>query len=211
MTRFVALNNSRSLLSAEGKALLAGELDDADTPGLGNLPPPDRLVRIRADFAVARIRAHGGAPDLYWFLERRSDGWSVVGMRALALTGVVAELRRLLRAQPTRTAQEEVTLRNAELTLSPDRGLLAWAAAHRALLAQVRAAPGSPEANRAVKAAGGNYSRVENGIVFLSIGGILDNEVGFLLPLAGPPPAMDDSNYIWVEPAVDGWYLFKTT
>ncbi|MET1112932.1 MAG: hypothetical protein ABWX67_15555 [Allosphingosinicella sp.] len=212
MSRFVTLNNARGLGSAEGKALLAGELDGADTPGMGELAPADRLVRIGADSAVARIPATaGGAPDLYWFLARRGDGWSLVGMRTLALTGIVAESRRLLRALPTRTAEQEADLRNAELTLAPDRELLAWAAAHRALLAQVRAAPGSAEADRAVKAAGGHDARREGGIVFLSIGGILDNEVGFLFPLAGPPPMMDASGYIWIEPAVDGWYLFKTT
>lgn len=212
MTRFVALNNARGLASPEGKALLEGELDDVDTPGLGTLPTPDRVIRIREGAAVARTAANAsGSPDLYWYLEKREEGWALVGMRALALVGVLAELRRLLRAQPTRSAEEELSLRNAELTLSADRELLAWAAAHRQLLAQVRAAPGSPEANRAVKAAGGTYSRVEGGILFLSIGGILDNEVGFLLPLAGPPPAIDDSSYIWIEPAVDGWYLFKTT
>lgn len=212
MARFVALNNARGLQSAEGKALLAGELDRVDTPGIDVLPPPDRLVRLGANSAVARIPAHaGGSPDLYWFLEKREEGWSLVSMRALALTGVIAELRRLLRAQPTRTTEEEATLRNAELTLSPDRQLLAWAQAHRGLLAQVRAAPGSAEANRAVKAAGGNYSRLEDGIVFLSIGGILDNEVGFLFPLGGKPPAVDESSFIWIEPAVDGWFLFKTT
>jgi hypothetical protein len=212
MARFVTLNNARGLASAEGKALLAGELDSADTPGLGELAPADRIVRIGADSAVARIPAGAdGAPDLYWFLERRDGGWSLVGMRTLALTGVLVEMRRLLLAQPSRTADEEAILRNAELTLAPDRKLLAWAAAHRQLLAQVRAAPGSAETERAVRAAGGNRSWREGGNVFLSIGGILDNVVGFLLPDAGPPPAMDSSGYIWIEPAVDGWYLFKTT
>jgi hypothetical protein len=212
MTRFVSLNNGRRLASEEGKALLAGELDEVDTPGMGQLSAPDRLVRTGADSAVARIPANAdGAPDLYWFLERREGSWSVVGMRTLALTGVVVELRRLLRAQPSRTADEETVLRNAELTLAPDRELLAWAAGHRELLAKVRAAPGSAATDRAVQVAGGNRSRLEGGIVFLSIGGILDNEVGFLLPLTGRPPTMDAGGYIWIEPAIDGWYLFKTT
>jgi hypothetical protein len=50
------------------------------------------------------------------------------------------------------------------------------------------------------------------GVVKVTIGGILDNSVGFLHaadPASVPP--IDPSEHIWIEPVGDGWYLFKTT
>jgi hypothetical protein len=51
-----------------------------------------------------------------------------------------------------------------------------------------------------------------SGCVEFIIGGIVDNSVGFMfVPDGLSPPPIDPSNYIYVEPAVDHWYVFKTT
>jgi hypothetical protein len=212
MARLVALNNSRRLNSAEGKALLSGELDRMDFAGSGTWSAPDPIVAIGADGAVARLSDPAGLfADSYFYLRRGSAGWTVYAYRTLALTGVLEELRRLLKAAPSRSPEEERSLRNAELVLARDRELIAWAQAHRDLLDRARAEPGSAAVARELESAGGTGVRVEEGRTIVSIGGILDNEVGFLFAPDGRPPPIDPSRYIWVEPIGDGWYLFKTT
>jgi hypothetical protein len=50
------------------------------------------------------------------------------------------------------------------------------------------------------------------GCVFLSLGGILDNEVGYLFaPPSCEKPEMTPSHYILIEPIAPSWYLYKTT
>ena len=45
-----------------------------------------------------------------------------------------------------------------------------------------------------------------------TIGGILDNSVGFLYLVAPEaPPQIDPGEYIWVEQIAVDWYLFRTT
>jgi hypothetical protein len=102
-------------------------------------------------------------------------------------------------------------LRNIELVLASDSELLAWRKSHRALLERARAAPSSPEVQRELREAGASRVGVENGLTIVSIGGILDNVVGFLWAPEGRVPSISPSEYIWIEPAGDGWYLFKTT
>jgi hypothetical protein len=212
MERLVALNNSRSLKSPEGAALLSGELERWGSAGHGEWPLADRVIAIGVDRAVARLTAPTGEySDDYFYLRRDGDGWTIYAYRTLALTGVLVELRRLLKAQPSRSPEEERTLRNAELILAPDRGLIAWAQAHRDLLERTRATPDSTEIGRELEEAGGNRVRVEDGRTIVSIGGILDNEVGFLFAPDGRAPAIDPDSYIWIEPVGGGWYLFKTT
>ena len=210
--RMVALNNTAALRSAEGKALLAGELKGFASAGSGILPAPDKVFRTGPLSAVARVPALAGAnPDLYLFLDGGRSGWRLTAIRSLALTGVLEELIRMDDAAPSNDPEERDAIRNAKLTLSSDRELLAWAQEHRALLAQARAEPRSAELERALKAAGASRVREEDGLLIISVGGIIDNEVGFLLPTSGRVPAISPSTYIWIEPAADGWYLFKTT
>jgi hypothetical protein len=212
VSRFVALNNIRALQSDEAEGLLAGEFSRLRLQGGGDLPEADKVLVITEAKAVARLPAReGGNPDLYLYLERAPGGWRLVAWRTLALTGLLAELRRQLQLLRDRTPDQEEALRHTQLVLAPDRTLLAWAMEHRALLDRCRAEPGSPAVARALKAAGGNGIRVEDGITFVSIGGILDNEVGFLFAPEGRLPGIDQSHYIWIEPAREGWYLFKTT
>lgn len=210
MARFVALNRGRALQSAEGKALLAGELDTLDFAGAGELPEPDRVFATGEGKAVARIPAvEGGEPDLYFYLEKGTNGWNIVAYRSLALTGVLQELVRLYDLAPDPKLEDDV--RNARLVLSPDRTLIAWARQHGDLLDRARAAPASAEVERDLKAAGAHRAYVEEGRVIVSIGGILDNVVGFMWAPEGNVPAIDPSSYIWIEEAGGGWYLFKTT
>src|SRR3712207_5975374 len=53
--RFRALSDARQLDSAEGRALLTGELEQVTGPSVGPLDAPDRVLLIGADRAVARV------------------------------------------------------------------------------------------------------------------------------------------------------------
>jgi hypothetical protein len=210
--RLVELNNSRALQTPEGQALLTGELDDVASPGDGVLPVPDKIVRTAAGKAVARLPgAAGERPDIYLYLEDAGQGWQIAAFRSLALAGLLAELIRRDALAPSQDPAIRASVRNAELTLSTDQALLQWAEMHQELLNRVRANPASPDLEREIKAAGASGVSQEHGAIVVLIGGVLDNEVGFLLPLSAPLPPIDGHHYIWIEAAIKGWYLVKTT
>jgi len=229
LERLLALNAASHLNGPEGRALLTGELASLDRPSIGPLVPPDALVALTGGKAVARIPAHGDdAPDLYLYLRQGPDGhWTIEAARTLALTGLTRELRRMLRAIPHRTADLEAGLRNAELTLASDQALRTWFAENRASLERLRGiAEGggtppdevervveSPQVTRLLGDLHAILVRISHvGVVSVTIGGILDNSVGFLhAPNPAVVPAIDPSDHIWIEPVGDGWYLFKTT
>ena len=225
-----AVGRLRSLGSVAGEnSLLSGELAEAQIAA-GALGPPDKALMLEEGRAVVRLPASGSEPDIYLHLRQESERWTIHALRALALPRFVVELRDRLRALPARTAELDQRLHNLELTLSSDAELRAWFAAHQAALERLRSlayagggsgrtmADGSrtietPEAAQALRelhALGLTVS--PGGTVTVTIGGILDNSVGFLHS-ADPDavPAIDPSDHIWVEALGDGWYLFKTT
>jgi len=51
----------------------------------------------------------------------------------------------------------------------------------------------------------------KDGNVDVSIGGILENGVGFLYCPENSPPGIDPSSFIWIERVADKWYLYRTT
>ena len=209
MALLLDLDRRSALQSAEGRALLAGELDRVDAPTFGDLGAPDKIQMVAPATAVARIPANGSHPDLYFFLTNTS-GWTITAARSLALTGLLQELIRLDEANPSKDPKVRQSVKNARLTLATDRELLAWAGTNRALLERARTAPDAPGVEAALKEAGANRAYRDGAAVHVSIGGVLDNEVSFLWT-AGAPPAMDPHSYIWVEAAGSGWYLYKTT
>jgi hypothetical protein len=50
-----------------------------------------------------------------------------------------------------------------------------------------------------------------DGSIEFTIGGMLDNTVGFIYSPKDAPPQIDGWRYIWVEKLAAGWYLFRTT
>lgn len=50
-----------------------------------------------------------------------------------------------------------------------------------------------------------------DGSIEFTIGGMLDNTVGFIYSPKDAPPQIDGWRYIWVEKIAAGWYLFRTT
>jgi len=47
--------------------------------------------------------------------------------------------------------------------------------------------------------------------VHVSIGGLADNEVGFVLADGELGLTISSDDYIWIEPLAGGWHLFRTT
>jgi hypothetical protein len=133
---------------------------------------------------------------------------------------VLGELRSTLRQISVRTEEQERTLGNVELTLATDAALRRWFEEHRPEMERLRAAAGqaqgrieTPEVNSLIAQLHLNSLTVApDGIIRASIGGLVDNEVGFLFA-ADPDlvPAINPSDHIWVEPLGGSWYLFKTT
>ena len=227
--QFRSLNARSALNDPEARALLDGELTRLSRASLGELPESDRIVALADGRAVARLPARSEtAPDGYLYLVRGPDSrWRITAYRALALMGVPTELRRLLRAAPSLDAEQQWTLANLELTLASDARLRTWFGEHRTALENLRrialaARPAaadsevpvaSEEARTAVRAAHALGLNVSGrGVVRLTLGGILDNEVGLLhAPTPADAPPISPDAYIWVEPLGDGWYLYKTT
>ena len=219
LDRFLALNAASRLASPEGQALMAGELVEARRPTVGPLPAPDRVVLLSDGRAVARFPAQGeDRPDIYVYLRRNEGGtWTINAYRALALPRFVTDLRNGLRAMPTRSAEDEATLANLELTMRSDAELRRWFDENRAALDRLRALgppdPQSAEVRSGLAALHALTLDVSPaGTTTVTIGGVLDNSLGFLH--AEDPatvPSISPEEYIWIEPVGDGWYLFKTT
>ena len=47
--------------------------------------------------------------------------------------------------------------------------------------------------------------------MYVSVGGLADNEVGFVLAAGELGLTISPSDYIWIEPLAGGWHLFRTT
>ena len=195
----------------------------------------------RAIVATA-LRDSARAVDFYTYLVWSESRWKISAVRRLALPGFFETLVDSLRAQRARGMLADSLrprFERMELTAQSDSVLRAHLLAHRgsleAIARQLLSQPGllavhedgrvQPDSalrgapllamTRAMRdAAIGVVEREElhPGCVFLTVGGILDNRVGFLYAPAGcTPPDMDPSEYIYVERVAPGWYVFKTT
>ncbi len=206
------LSEARQLTSPSGRALLGREFSANSAASFGVLAPPDRVVRVERQRAVARLPAQPrGHPDLYLYLEEENGRWTITALRSLALTGPLHELIRLFPQMPNPTPEQQRMLRNARLTVSSDADLIEWFGRNRAVLERARANPSHPETRTALQEIGGLSASQDRGRVRITIGGLVDNEVGFLFVPDDDPPAIDPSNYIWIERVAENWFLYKTT
>jgi hypothetical protein len=134
-------------------------------------------------------------------------------------------------AQVPLAAGAEV-LTNMRLVVSTDAALKDYFARHRAEILQLvaefeqrpaltfvasdgRARPEGSESGAIaaqIQQLHLNYVSRQAGCIVVSIGGVLDNEVGYLYaPPSCTVPEMSPNLYILVEPIADEWFLFKTT
>ena len=212
--RFIELANTGGLGSPEGQALLTGEAKAAATNAVSALPAPDRIVTISPEKAAARVvfkNAEGQEGDVYFYLERTDGAWRVSAFRQMAMTDMSYVLLREMNKQATLSPADQDEKRNLELLLSSDRQLRAWFAANRPALDALAQSSQSSATEARLKAIGiRSMEKVRDQIV-LTIGGAVDNTVGFLRAGPSGPPAISPSEFIWIESVGDNWYLFRTT
>lgn len=227
LSQFAKLSIANELQSPEGKLIRHGEAASWTFRGSGSVVV-DKVIQVAPDQSVARLPASGGAPDQYLYLGHIGGEWKITAGRSLALTGILAMLKGGLEKLPSRSIQQEATLRNVTLTLSSDRQLLEWFNSHRDELEHLRddyiksAATSwrnemygnedGAKSNKLSELGLLTIFRNEAGQIQITIGGMVDNEVGFMFVGAGAkPPVISPSRYIWVEPLSGGWHFYKTT
>ena len=200
---------------------------------------PLRLEAESATFATS-LRDASHALDYYTFLRRQDGVWKISEVRTLALPPLHQALLQELEGMRSRRDLPDslvFTLENLRLTAASDSALGAHLLAHepafRALAERFAAARGltvlttegtptgsaTPAAARELRAAlralrlGGLERRPKApGCHFLVVGGMLDNEVGYIhAPQDCTPPTVSPGEYIYVEQVAPGWYLYKTT
>jgi len=97
--------------------------------------------------------------------------------------------------------------------LSTDEQLGTWFSDHHSDLDAIVKTEDEAKRAELCRSLGISTVRFESGrSVTFTIGGILDNSVGFLYLVAPEaPPQIDPGEYIWVEQIAVDWYLFRTT
>jgi hypothetical protein len=231
LQRFLDLNKDHLLLSPEAKALLTGEaLERWKSPHWGKLTEsPDHVELLRKGRAVGRVQWFGAneqVTDFYFYLS--FDGaWKLEAVRYLALTGVIEMAYLELKAIKSPTQEQIYQLKNLELTLASDGKLRKWFTENQAALSGIVELLASSEecstgyyakskctaeVQSAMRAAYiGGIEKHKDGDVFLTIGGMTDNEVGFLYSPRNSPPPIDPGEFIWVERVSEHWFLYRTT
>lgn len=200
-----------------------------------------RVEADRATFATF-LRDASHAEDWYTFLRREGGVWKIEAVRTLALPPLHRQLLESLEAQRARGELADSMVLVAEtmrLTVRTDSALKAYLLANEPALRAVaerfaaarglesigadggaRPAGGAMEAERRALAVGLRALRLTAasrsadgpGCVHLVIGGMLDNEVGFIHAPAGcSPPVPSPGQYIYVEAEAPGWFIYKTT
>jgi hypothetical protein len=129
----------------------------------------------------------------------------------MAMTDMSYVLLREMNKQATLSPADQDEKRNLELLLSSDRQLRAWFAANRPALDALAQSSQSSSTEARLKAIGVRSMEKVRDQIVLTIGGAVDNTVGFLRAGPSGPPAISPSEFIWIESVGDDWYLFRTT
>jgi hypothetical protein len=193
--------------------------------------------RLRPSDVIYTVQVAEGrrAQDWYAYLRKEDTTWRLAAVRTLALPPLFFMLLDSLEATKRLPDSRRQVLENMRLTASPDSALKAFFAERRATLEGIadgfsretaRSIAAAPDGLKAptpalrslatrlatVRLRGAWRSPELPGCVFLEIGGMIDNEVGFVRCTsgAGPPPVTPE-HFILVEPIAPGWYLYKTT
>jgi hypothetical protein len=224
------------LLASEGDTttiskedLLGGELLGAKfNRGLDGSQTVDKVIKIKTDKAVARRADNPDRPNDYFYLTKVGVEWQIHSIRTLALPGFVWELKRNLAETPARATENEAIYQNLLLITQPDGELKKWFINHKPQLDEMRvlkpvfkefSQDGSSSrrlsniarVNYLVGMMFLNYAEMEDSMFNVSLGGVLDNSVGFLHAHSDNVPEISPSEYIWIEPMGDDWYFYRTT
>jgi hypothetical protein len=225
MSRIVELNNSGKTNSAEWSNMFTGELA-LFKGGFEKMVEPDKVIMITPDDAVARMPpTPQRAVDAYFYLRREKGSvWKAYAGRAQGFL-LTQMLREEFRKIKNLSNEQKRQLANMELVLSTDADLKSWFQSNRKEFdALVTLSKGKAKKSTYVRLDDLKINRVVaklhlssasfdiDGRLNAIVGGILDNGVGYMFePNSENVPNIDDSEFIWVEPLGDDWYLFRAT
>jgi hypothetical protein len=213
---------------------------DANTMGEFNAPARRsslRGIRMTPSDAVFTVQVadRHRAQDWYAYLTKAGTSWRLAAVRTLAIPAPFFMLLDSLLSARSLQDSERQMLENMRLTVTPDSGLKAFFVIKRAALdsiadgfaretaRSIAAAPAGLKApapalrSLATRLAtlhfrGAWRDARHAGCVFLEIGGMIDNEVGFVrCSSGGNTPLMTPERFILVDAIASGWYLYKTT
>jgi hypothetical protein len=189
-----------------------------------------RVLSTTSNEAVYTVQVTQGrrAQNWYAYMTKEGNSWRLAAVRTLALRRPFFMLLDSLEVTRSLADSARQMLENMRLTTSTDSALKAFFAAiadgfARDSAHSIAAAPVGLKAPTPVLRSlarqlaalhfRGAWRDTEHpGCVFLEIGGMIDNEVGFMR--CGPgatPPSMTPRQFILVEVIAPGWYLYKTT
>jgi hypothetical protein len=203
------------------RAYLTGEMaaDFADEPSIGESLPGGARVSFRhlgtGDVWAVSITAEGDHGDYYAYLKSSGGRSQLSAIRTLAVSPDIAASGG----------------RGGRLAVSADSAIKRFGLAHLSKLDQVvgwfsdhphagplePAAPGDDHGGAAAVLARFGFAEAKlepryGRDVFVVIGGVTDNEAGFLhVPKGGSAPEMTPEDFIYVDRIAPGWYVYKTT
>ena len=220
-------------------SFLTGEV--ASGPTVGSQLPADAAVTLRpvatdtnaAVFGVT-IHADGTVDDVYAYLESRNGKWRLGAIRGLALPRLYYMMLDSLRSAEPLPDSLKPMLASMQLTVASDSALRDHFRRHREGFHRLArdflssgadlirddgrtspagvTVPGLPEQLRELLVESAIRAMEDEGCILLSIGGMIDNHVGYLFAPPGcTVPVMSPHHYILVEEIEQGWYLYKTT
>jgi hypothetical protein len=214
----------------------------SDAKTMGEFGAPARRSSLRqigmtpsTTVFTVQVADRRRAQDWYAYLNKVATSWRLAAVRTLAIPAPFFMLLDSLQAARSLADSERQMLENMRLTVTPDSGLKAFFVIKRGDLESI-ANSFAREAARSIAAAPaglkaptpalrslatrlatlhfrGAWRDADHlGCVFLEIGGMIDNEVGFVRCSSGANiPSMTPERFILVESITSGWYLYKTT
>lgn len=226
--RIIDLNEQNALDSAEAGQLFAGELEGWNAPTIGEIRgEATPIVMLDSDSAIARVQIEDGYLfDAYLYFSYDS-AWRLTALRAMALPGVVRQEYVELRDKKELSAEEVRVLNSLESLFQTDAEWREMFMDNHAAFDTLCAEIGQLSDSNFIGSDNlsefptiqheftllsvSSIERAENDSIQINMSEMGDNAIGFMCsPLNNPPP-ISPGHFIWVEPIVDGWYLFRTT
>lgn len=195
-----------------------------------------QLDSTRAVIAIGLRSANGANADYYAHFLCEAQQWKLQAVRRLFVPPFVETLADSLSRLESPPDSVTAVLDELRLLMASDDSLQAFAREHLrdldSLVANFRSVrnpgvvlaaddanagedPGTSRLRERLREL--HLCTIERNdeypkLVFVAIGGILDNTAGFVwVPPGATPPPMSPNSYIVVVPISPGWFLFKTT
>ena len=196
-------------------------LEHLNKPTLGKNIPSNvnrtyRVLERDKNKAIYAVLLTNGkqSQDWYAYLKKDNNTWKLSAIRNLALPGFFFMAIQQAEGNKTRNDKEEIDYQNMLLTIKTDSELKQYLNDNLKELTEIVGLASSDIVLAKEKAESIflNHVRIKNDLIDVTIGGIMDNSVGYLyVPNQKDVPFMSDSEYIYIEHVVGNWYIYKTT